>query len=82
MNIEEILNEWYELVKKDAEKEGKTDVQYSDCIKLTGCSLSEPLEKQAENGEYSITLTLNYWNEDEIQKLKKYVNNYGKRTDK
>lgn len=75
MSVEKFINDWCDMINKDAEKEGKTDVYYSDCIQLTGCSLSEPLEKQAENGEYSITLTLNYWNEDEIQKLKNFIYN-------
>lgn len=43
--------------------------------------MSEPLVKQEENGEYSIKIVLDYWNEDEIQKLKKYINNYGKNTE-
>ena len=40
--------------------------------------MSEPLVKQEENGDYTISLVLNYWSEDEIQKLKNYINNYGK----
>lgn len=81
MDVEEFLNDWCELIKKDDEKRRKLGVLYSDYIKFMGYNTSDTLEKQAENGEYSITLTLNYWSEDKIQKSKKYVNNYGKITE-
>ncbi len=42
--------------------------------------MSAPTLKQEENGEYTISLVLDYWNKDEIQKLKNYINKYGKTT--
>ena len=47
---------------------------------LRDSNMPEPTLKQEENGDYTISLVLNYRSEDEIQKLKNYINNYRKIT--
>lgn len=81
MEVEKMYNDWYELVKKEIENIGKKNIFLPNGIQLKDVRMSEPLVKQEENGEYSIKIVLDYWNEDEIQKLKNYINNYGKNTE-
>lgn len=81
MEVEKMYNDWCEQAKKEIEKIGKKNIFLPNGIQLKDVRMSEPLVKQEENGEYSIKIVLDYWNEDEIQKLKKYINNYGKNTE-
>lgn len=81
MDTEKVINNWCELINQDAEKRRKIGELYSEYMLLKDSSMSAPTLKQEENGEYTISLVLNYWSEDEIQKLKNYINNYGKVTE-
>lgn len=78
MDTEKMINDWCEQVKMDAEKRRKIGELYSEYMLLKDSSMPEPTLKQEEKGDYTISLVLNYWSEDEIQKLKNYINNYGK----
>lgn len=80
MEVEKMYNDWCELVKKEKEKRRKIGELYSEYMLLKDSSMSAPTLKQEENGEYTISLVLDYWNKDEIQKLNNYINNYGKTT--
>lgn len=81
MEVYKMYNDWCEQTKKEIEKIGKKNIFLPNGIQLKDVRMSEPLVKQEENGEYSIKIVIDYWNEDEIQKLKKYINNYGKNTE-
>lgn len=81
MDTEKMINDWCEQVKMDAEKRRKIGELYSEYMLLKDYSMPEPTLKQEEKGDYTISLVLNYWSEDEIQKLKNYINNYGKTTE-
>lgn len=78
MEVEKMYNDWCELAKKEIEKIGKKNILLPNGIQLKDVSMSAPTLKQEENGEYTISLVLDYWNKNEIQKLKNYINNYGK----
>lgn len=80
MEVEKMYNDWCEQAKKEIEKIGKKNILLPNGIQLKDVNMSAPTLKQEENGEYTISLVLNYWSEDEIQKLKNYINNYGKTT--
>ena len=80
MDTEKMINDWCEQVKMDTEKRRKIGELYSEYMLLKDSSMSAPTLKQEENGEYTISLVLDYWNKDEIQKLKNYINKYGKTT--
>lgn len=80
MDTEKVINDWCELINQDAEKRRKIGELYSEYMLLKDSSMSAPTLKQEENGEYTISLVLDYWNKDEIQKLKNYINKYGKTT--
>lgn len=80
MEAEKMINDWCAQVKIDAEKRRKMGVLYSEYMLLKDSSMSTPIIKQEENGEYAISLVFDYWNKDEIKKLKNYINNYGKIT--
>lgn len=76
MNVEKMYNDWCEQAKKERENIGKKILLGNFLLKDS--SMSTPRIKQEENGEYAISLVFDYWNKDEIKKLKNYINNYGK----
>lgn len=80
MEVEKMYNDWCEQAKKEIENMGKKNIFLPNGIQLKDVRTSAPTLKQEENGEYTISLVLDYWNKDEIQKLKNYINNYGKVT--
>jgi len=63
-----MYNDWCEQTKKEIENIGKKNILLSEYLLLKDVSMSEPLEKQQEDGENSISLVLDYWIENEIQK--------------
>lgn len=75
MDVEKMYNDWCEQAKKERENIEKKNILLSEYIYFKDDSTLGPMINQQENGEYSITLTLNYWNEDEIQKLNNSINN-------
>lgn len=68
MEVEKMYNDWCEQTKKEIENIGKKNILLSEYLLLKDVSMSEPLEKQQEDGENSISLVLDYWIENEIQK--------------
>lgn len=66
MEVEKMYNEWYEMVKKERENiENNILLGY---FLFKDVSMSEPIISQQENDENSISLVLDYWIENEIQK--------------
>lgn len=66
MNVEKMYNEWYEMVKKERENIENNILLGHFLFK--DVRISEPIIKQQENDENSISLVLDYWIENEIQK--------------
>lgn len=66
MNVEKMYNEWYEMVKKERENIENNILLGHFLFK--DVSISEPIISQQENDENSISLVLDYWIENEIQK--------------
>jgi hypothetical protein len=66
MEVEKMYNEWYEMVKKERENIENNILLGHFLFK--DVSMSEPIISQQENDENSISLVLDYWIENEIQK--------------
>lgn len=66
MEVEKMYNEWYEMVKKERENIENNILLGHFLFK--DVSISEPIISQQENDENSISLVLDYWIENEIQK--------------
>jgi hypothetical protein len=66
MNVEKMYNDWCEQAKKERENIGKKILLGNFLLK--DVIISEPIIKQQENDENSISLVLDYWIENEIQK--------------
>lgn len=66
MEVEKMYNEWYEMVKKERENI-ENNILLGHFL-LKDVRISEPIIKQQENDENSISLVLDYWIENEIQK--------------
>ena len=66
MEVEKMYNEWYEMVKKERENIENNILLGHFLFK--DVSMSEPIISQQENDENSISVVLDYWIENEIQK--------------
>ncbi len=66
MNVEKMYNDLCEQAKKERENIGKNILLGNFLLK--DVRISEPIIKQQENDENSISLVLDYWIENEIQK--------------
>ena len=64
MEVEKMYNEWYEMVKKERENIENNILLGHFLFK--DVRISEPIIKQQENDENSISLVLDYWIENEI----------------
>lgn len=64
MEVEKMYNDWCEQTKKEIENIGKKNILLSEYLLLKDVSMSEPLEKQQEDGEYSIPIVIDYWIKD------------------
>lgn len=69
MNVEKMYNDWCEQAKKERENIGKNILLGNFLLK--DVRISEPIIKQQENDENSISLVLDYWINNDMK-------NYGK----
>lgn len=71
MNVEKMYNDWCEQAKKERENIEKKNILLSEYLLLKDVRISEPIIKQQENDENSISLVLDYWINNDMK-------NYGK----